>query len=99
MIPKQIQVGGVLIDIKEIEKFQDSALLGKCSLTQGVINIANTANGNKQSESSKYNTFIHECVHAILDTMGEYELSCNEKFVNSFAGFANEIIQSIKSIR
>lgn len=99
MIPKQIQVGGVLVNIKEIDKFQDTSLLGQCSLSQGEIKIANTANGNNQSESSKYNTFVHECVHAILDTMGEYDLSGNEKFVNSFAGFANEIIQSIKLIK
>jgi hypothetical protein len=30
-------------------------------------------------------TFYHEKVHAILDTMHEYELSNNEKFVTTFA--------------
>ena len=30
-------------------------------------------------------TFYHEKVHIILDTMGERELSQNEKFVDTFA--------------
>jgi hypothetical protein len=30
-------------------------------------------------------TFYHEKVHAILDTMHEYKLSRNEKFVDTFA--------------
>ena len=35
------------------------------------------------------------CVHAILDTMGRADLSNDEAFVSSFAGFATEGIVSI----
>lgn len=30
-------------------------------------------------------SFFHECVHAMLDEIGQDELSCNEGFVDSFA--------------
>lgn len=36
------------------------------------------------------NTFFHELIHVILDNMGEKELSANEKFVCTFAGFLTE---------
>ena len=41
-------------------------------------------------------TFIHEIIHGILDTMGETELSSNEKFVNTFAGYLYQVIKQIK---
>ncbi len=41
------------------------------------------------------NTYIHECIHVILDTMGMDDLSGDEKFVSTFAGFATEGIVSI----
>lgn len=37
------------------------------------------------SEDKMMDTFYHEKVHAILDTMQEYDLSKNEKFVDTFA--------------
>lgn len=40
--------------------------------------------------------FIHEIIHGILDTMGETELSSNEKFVNAFAGYLYQVIKQIK---
>lgn len=41
------------------------------------------------------NTFVHEVLHAILDTMGETELNNNEKFVCGCAGYLTEAIQQI----
>lgn len=39
---------------------------------------------------------MHEVIHGILDTMGEIELSSNEKFVNTFAGYLYQVIKQIK---
>ena len=51
---------------------------------------------NKQNNNVKVNTFFHELTHAILDTMGEVELSGNEKFVCCFSSFLTEAINSFK---
>ena len=42
------------------------------------------------------NTFLHELTHTILDTMGEKELSSNEKFVSTFSSFLTEAIRTMK---
>lgn len=93
-IPDHIQVGGQDVKVEFVETIE-GGLLGECMISSGYLKIANNGKGYTQSNTSKLNTFIHECVHLILDTMGEGELSGNEKFVNSFAGYATEIIRSI----
>lgn len=93
-LPKMIQVGGQDIEVKSVETIE-GGVLGECMTSSGYIKIANNGKGYVQSETSKLNTFVHECVHAILDTMGESEMSGNERFVCSFAGYATEIIRSI----
>lgn len=78
-----------------VDKFED-AKLGRCSIANGYIKIAETFDGLEQSESSKENTYWHEVVHAILDTMGYGELSNDEKFVCCFAGFLTECYRSME---
>lgn len=95
IIPSEFQVGGQDINVIEIEKCQNDSL-GTCCVAEGVIEIARTFRGKTQCESVKLNTFYHELTHAILDTMGETELSANERFVNSFSGFLTEAIKSFK---
>lgn len=93
-IPGQIQVGGQDVKVEFVETIE-GGLLGECMISSGYLKIANNGKGYTQSNTSKLNTFVHECVHLILDTMGESEMSGNERFVNSFAGYATEIIRSI----
>ena len=89
-IPSKIKVGGQEITVRQIHHCEDNKL-GNCIVASGEINIAEIFNNDKyQSQGSKENTFYHELIHAILDTMGESELSNNEKFVCSFAGFLTE---------
>lgn len=80
----------------ELSKTVDDGKLGKCCLAGGYIKIAETFDGIEQSESSKVNTFWHEVVHVILDCMGRGELSQDEVFVNSFAGFLTECVYSME---
>ena len=69
----------------------DNNVFGECFLGAGYIQIAEKVNkDDKQSEDSKTNTFYHELLHSILDTMGYSDLSKDEKFVNCFAGFLTE---------
>ena len=89
-IPKSFQVGGTKIEVRRVGRCDDN-VFGSCFLGAGYIEIAETVNrDDKQSDDSKRNTFYHELIHSVLDTMGWSELSKDEKFVNTFAGFLTE---------
>lgn len=94
-IPTKFNVGGQEINVRIKDTIPDD-ILGKCTLWNGDISIANIYKGIEQSPSSKLNTFYHELTHAILDTMGEYELSANERFITTFASFLTEAIKSFE---
>ena len=96
-IPATLHIGGQQIEVKEVDRCNNN-VLGRCNLAGGIIEIARTFNSDGDisvSESSKQNTFVHEVLHVILDTMGETELNNNEKFVCGFAGYLTEAIQQI----
>lgn len=94
IIPDKIRIGGQDIRIIKEERLDDNRL-GTICMAEGVIRIADNFSNLKQCESSKINTFIHEIVHGILDTMGESELSGNEKFVSTFSSLLIDPIEEI----
>ena len=97
-IPETISVGGVLHEIVQVERCADNNL-GNCCVAEGRIEIADKWDKDrKQCQDSKRQTFYHELTHAILDTMGESELSKNEKFVNTFSSFLNEALRNARYI-
>lgn len=91
-IPSNIAVGGQEIEINFKDRLE-SDKLGECCVAEGYINIANAFNGRKQCLSVQVNTFYHELVHVILDTMNENDLSTNEKFVSCFSSFLCEAMK------
>lgn len=93
-IPSKIRIGGQDIRIVNEERLDDNKL-GTICVAEGVLRIADNFNNLQQCESSKTNTFIHEIVHGILDTMGESELSGNEKFVCTFSSLLIDTIEEI----
>ena len=97
-IPETISVGGVLHEIVQVERCTDNNL-GNCCVAEGRIEIAHHWDKDRvQCQDSKRQTFYHELTHAILDTMGENELSKNEKFVNTFSSFRNEALRNARYI-
>lgn len=97
-IPETISVGGVLHEIVQVERCADNNL-GNCCVAEGRIEIAHKWDKDRiQCQDSKRQTFYHELTHAILDTMGESELSKNEKFVNTFSSFLNEALRNARYI-
>lgn len=89
-IPSRFKVGGQEIEVKRVERCDENNV-GQCCLCSGLIEIADKFERDTvQSDSSKVNTFYHELTHAILRTMGEFELNDNEKFVCCFAGFLTD---------
>ena len=94
IIPDKIRIGGQEIRIVNEERLDDNKL-GTICVAEGVLRIADNFDNLKQCESSKINTFVHEIVHGILDTMGESELSGNEKFVCTFSSLLIDTIEEI----
>ena len=92
-IPPVVSIGGVSIQVLQVERCEDNNL-GDCLAAKGEIQIAELWDGCKrQCMDSKRNTFYHEVTHCILDTMGEGELSKNERFVSTFSSFLNEAMR------
>ena len=93
-IPSKIRIGGQDIVIEMPEYLPDNKL-GDICVAGGKIRIAKKFSDNEQSETSITNTFMHEVVHGVLDTMGEFELSGNEKFVSTFSSLLVDPIEEI----
>ena len=96
-IPSKIRIGGQEIMIEMPEHLPDNKL-GDICVAGGKIRIAKKFSDYEQSETSMINTFIHKVVHGVLDTMGEFELSENEKFVSPFASLMVNVIEEIVKV-
>lgn len=96
-IPSKIRIGGQDINIIIKDHLADEKL-GTICLASGELNIAEKFHEYNQSESSQVNTFIHEVVHGVLDTMGENKLSSDEKFVTTFASLLVDVIEEIVKV-
>ena len=96
-IPNKIRIGGQDINISIKEHLVDEKL-GTICLASGELEIAEKFYDYKQSKSSKVNTFIHEVVHGVLNTMGENKLSSDEKFVTTFASLLVDVIEEIVKV-
>lgn len=95
-IPEKFNVGGMTVEVDYVERCDGNAV-GIAKLCNGKIEIADIYNKDSvQSDSCKLNTFFHELTHCILDTMGENDLSSNEKFVCTFSSFLTEAIVTAK---
>ncbi len=96
-IPKKFQLGGVDIEVVNVPHIGNTfTSMGQCDIIAGKVEIADNARGIQQSESAKLNTFFHELVHLILDSMGEYKLSENEKFVCTFSSLLTGAIRTME---
>ena len=93
-IPIKIRIGGQDIEVCIVDRIEDEKL-GQMCVAEGKLLIADNFSTRKQSDTSKVNTFVHEVVHGVLDTMGETELSGNEKFVLTFSSFIVDVIEEI----
>ena len=94
IIPNTIKIGGQDISVVNEERLEND-ILGDICIAEGTLRIADKFKNSKQCQSSKITTFIHEVVHGILDTMGEFNLSENEKFVSTFSSLLVNPIEDI----
>ena len=79
----------VVVDNKRLD---DMGLLGLCEHSKSLITLYDGLRNPELTDQTLY----HEVVHAILDSIGEYELSQNEKFVQQFAVLLHQFETSKK---
>jgi len=90
-IPMFFQVGGQRIDVNHVERCSDHTSMATASLAASEVQIAEyCCTDTKQNQESKTNSYYHELIHLILNSMGRNDLSNDEVFVCSFAGFLTE---------
>ena len=98
IIPREIQVAGVIYTVEQPE-YIDTDALGEISIAEGVIRVAKSYNDRgrrpKMIDCQREQTFYHEIIHAILDTMGKYELSKDEGFVDAFASLLTQVMRQV----
>ena len=82
---KEFTLGATKWKVNEVEKFESHTYLGECSIGQTSITISKTWCGQKVSKQSKEQTIYHEALHAMLDTLGYYKLSQDEKLVQGLS--------------
>ena len=96
--PNSFKIGGQKIEVRNVERCSDNSI-GECHTSAGYVEIADKFNKDEvQSDDVKRNTFYHELTHAILRTIGEYELNDNEKFVCCFSSLLCEAMESARFI-
>ena len=97
-VPKSFKLGGVEYKVKTKEKINsESGQVGGISdVFECSVVIAKTVNGSNCSSDYQRQTFYHELVHQILDIMGDFELSEDEKFVQEFSVFLDQFEQTKK---
>lgn len=95
-IPKAFTLGGVkhVVEIQQVVGYEQD--FGQYDPARKVLQIALTSRGRVLPQSFQQQTFLHELVHAILNTMRKDDLYDDESFVNTFASFPNEAINTME---
>ena len=90
IIPTTFKLGGIEVSVvKNDALISDHGFIGLCHYTEQQIVFDPSVSPDIAEQS-----FIHELVHWILYVMGEEELRKNEKFVEVFAQFLYQYIQT-----
>ena len=85
-VPSSFKLFATTINVDfDNTRLSNESVLGECSFTDNLIVLCDNYKGEKVVDSAVIDTFYHEKVHVILDSMGEHRLSKNEKFVEIFS--------------
>ena len=91
-IPKRFNLFQHEIKVKQSNHLiRDTYNRGECRYYYKEIEIDNSG-----SKILKEQTFLHELIHMILDHMQEFELSKNEKFVNTFSELLYQALETME---
>lgn len=95
-IPKEFYIGGLKYNVVfDNEECIKERMFGQMNCHTNKITLSNKSNQGDLPKDLVEQTFIHEAVHGILETMQEHELNGNEKFVNTFSTFLHQLIKQL----
>ena len=96
-IPKSFKLFATTIKVVEDDKrLDDLKAYGYYEHSRTRITLATKDGVNDLSDCRKLDAFFHERTHAILEAMGERDLSDNEKFVDTFSKLLRQSIETQK---
>lgn len=96
-IPKKFKLFGTTINIIVDNKLMDNEnSFGLSEFSKSQITISKKHKGEKLKDDVIIDTYYHEKVHMILDSMHEYKLSSNEKFVEIFSKLLRQSDETVK---
>jgi hypothetical protein len=94
-IPECFDLGGMRYEVAFVDDLLDeTGIVGKIDATNQVIQIQMPTKNYAPSMEKLKQIYCHELVHGILDTMAEEELAGNERFVDLFATFLHQALDS-----
>lgn len=96
-IPRKVKIDSRWYSVEILEAMQNKSLMGEVDHIKRKIQIGRkTHHGVPFKLSAVHETYWHEVVHCILDSMGEHALNANETFVEEFS---RRLAQSIETAR
>ena len=94
-IPKRYRLFGTTYRVSWDDRLcNELKSYGICDYSLSEITLSVTEGGRELSADKMMDTWYHERTHSILDMMGEYKLSCNEKFVDVFSKLLRQADES-----
>lgn len=96
-IPKTFKLFGTTINIVwDNRRMNEREAYGLHNYSTSTITLCHTDGIEQLSHGRMMDTYYHERTHAILEAMGENELSQNEKFVDLLAKLTRQADESAK---
>ena len=94
-ITKEFMLGAVKWKVViDNRKMDDLKTLGLTSFTESTIYLADTHKGKAVPKDLIAQTFYHELVHAILDAIGQDELTYDEKIAQGMGLLLHQFEQT-----
>lgn len=85
-IPKSFKLFSTTVNVVfDDNRMNDLGCVGLSEIFHSRITLSKTRHGDEMPADTVLDTFYHEKIHMILDSMNETKLSGNEKFIEVFA--------------
>jgi len=86
LIPEKFKLNGNVIKVVIDDSYcSDDGCYGEADFSQMAITICEKFRGKKLPKNIREQTYYHELVHMILDSLGKNRLKYDEDFVEGFA--------------
>lgn len=95
LIPEKFKLNGKVINVVIDDEYcTKEKCLGEADFEERLITLCRKNAGKSVTKRDREQTFFHELVHMILDSMGKDRLKYDEDFVDLFATRLHEYEKS-----